>query len=468
MKVTLASIAPSSAAVSAGCPSLTPELLASTAARYSRNDEGLDAILALLDRSDPEKSIDAIFRMVDYGHASIGDMAPAAMFIDGISVWLAYHLWSRLPRASGQETSTRYVRFDDSGMVSAEDAGVPEALRGEWRSFLRDSISRYESVAAFWEEAARREPELMGLPSELLAAASAAPDGKDALRLARMRRNFAFDRARYWIPGAALTNVMLVMGARDWVALIQDLLSSSVPEAKRLGATLADRLSLVTPRLTRHAIECADRVAGHLSSLSADSALARRLGSPSVTDVPTISVSVDEAVLLPSGSLSEDLGHHPHRYSWVGREAERVQVRYAVSHVAFAELRDLNRHRTGYKFAPFVPVGFYGAGDEVRRLVPSSSEALSEHLEAGLSAAIRQRGLAEAGLSFHPYFSLLGTQVPFEHGTTLDKLRYEIELRTGTGAHYRYASHLRAVHDALVARLPALAGRVLLGSAEPE
>jgi hypothetical protein len=66
------------------------------------------------------------------------------------------------------------------------------------------------------------------------------------------------------------------------------------------------------------------------------------------------------------------------------------------------------------------------------------------------------------------YWTLLGTQYFFEHTTTADKFIYEAELRTGTGAHYRYAQHL---HDALqlwFEKFPETRGLVLEGSAEPE
>jgi hypothetical protein len=63
---------------------------------------------------------------------------------------------------------------------------------------------------------------------------------------------------------------------------------------------------------------------------------------------------------------------------------------------------------------------------------------------------------------------LLGTQVAFEHTTGADKFIYEAELRTGLGAHFRYARHL---HDALTLwydRFPETRGLVLEGASEPE
>jgi hypothetical protein len=66
------------------------------------------------------------------------------------------------------------------------------------------------------------------------------------------------------------------------------------------------------------------------------------------------------------------------------------------------------------------------------------------------------------------YGLLLGTQTPFEHSTHLDKFIYEIELRTGLGAHFRYAEHLGATFKELIKKMPQLKDYVELGSAEPE
>ena len=50
----------------------------------------------------------------------------------------------------------------------------------------------------------------------------------------------------------------------------------------------------------------------------------------------------------------------------------------------------------------------------------------------------------QRGSAAYVYSLLLGAQTPFEHSTHADKFIYEAELRTGMGAHYRYAEHLSA------------------------
>ena len=84
MKVQYVSIRPTEKAEELGLYAFTPELLASVGARYSRNNEGLDAIASKIDFNNTDKSVDSIFKMLDYGHASIADMTPIALFIDDI------------------------------------------------------------------------------------------------------------------------------------------------------------------------------------------------------------------------------------------------------------------------------------------------------------------------------------------------------------------------------------------------
>jgi thymidylate synthase ThyX len=74
--------------------------------------------------------------MVDYGHQSIADMVPVAMFMDGISIWLAYYVWTLCPTAGGQESSTRYLKLSGEGLVSPELLGIPAAQMRPWQELM--------------------------------------------------------------------------------------------------------------------------------------------------------------------------------------------------------------------------------------------------------------------------------------------------------------------------------------------
>ena len=247
MNVTQVAIRPSQASEQAGRPALTPELLAASGARYSRNNEGLQSILSKIDPNNLEKSVDGIFRMVDYGHQSIADMVPVAMFIDGISMWLAYYLWTLCPTAGGQESSTRYIKISVDGLIAPETLGLRDV--SEWRELMEQCFRAYQTSVEIWEELAGVNPALMGIPASLL------DDGSESARkkVIRMKRNYAFDRARYLLPVAAATNVMLIMSARGWVNLCQYLLSQPLPEARRLGELIRGELEIPAPRMIKHA-----------------------------------------------------------------------------------------------------------------------------------------------------------------------------------------------------------------------
>jgi thymidylate synthase ThyX len=462
MNVTQVAIRPSQASERAGRPALTPELLAASGARYSRNNEGLQSILSKIDPHNLEKSVDGIFRMVDFGHQSIADMVPVAMFMDGISIWLAYYLWTLCPTAGGQESSTRYIKISVDGLIAPETLGIREVT--EWRELMEQCFRAYQSSVEIWEELAGTNPALMGIPPSLLEDTSESARKK----VIRMKRNYAFDRARYFLPVGAATNVMMIMSARGWVNLCQFLLSQPLPEAQKLGGLIRGELELPAPRMLKHA----RRLESVQNAIAAEFAKLVHLARSAPAGASGPSAIPSLAVLPPEGvsaeELASDLAHHTNRYAPIGASLQRTSVRFGWSAIGFAEIRDLNRHRTGSKYCPQVPKGFYHAADQI----PSANEEKRTAMQP--LAAIGQRATESAtkrlreGDPTYVYWTLLGTEFPFEHVTTADKFIYEAELRTGLGAHFRYAKHLRDALALFYQRFPSTKGLILEGSAEPE
>ena len=468
MKVTHAALCPTDSANEAGRPALTPELLAATGARYSRSADGLQTIVSRIDPDHLDKSVDGIFRMIDYGHQSIADMAPVALFLDGVSLWLAYYLWTLCPTAGGQETSTRYVELSSDGLISSEAAGIPENRRAAWETAMGEAFGAYQKALSFWTTAAQNEPTLLRIPPSLRA------DGSDKAQktVRRMARNFAFDRARYFLPAGVQTNVMLVQSARAWVQVLQVLLSHPLPEARALGVMCCGELGFAAPRLLRHARALPSMEAGLQNEFADLGDLARELPLHSAgngTREPTAFLEV----FLPPGYDAEradrvfagDLAQHDNRYAYLGQTLRRTGVRFGWEAVAWAEVRDLNRHRTGTKYCPLVPVGFYYAADELPAPNDAGYRALGR---VGQKANEAGRAHLASGDATYVYDLLLGAQFCFEHTTTADKFLYEAELRTGVGAHPRYARHLRDALGLWYEKFPLTRGLVLEGSAEPE
>ena len=470
MKVTQVAICPSEASRQAGRPALTPELLAASGARYSRNNEGLESILSRIDPGNLEKSVESIFRMVDYGHQSIADMVPVAMFIDGISIWLAYYLWTLCPTAGGQESSTRYLKISAEGLVPAEVLGIAPPDVALWQEQMRRSFQAYQDCIAAWEKLANGNPALMGIPRSLLEDPSEGAQKK----VARMRRNYAFDRARYFLPVGAATNVMMVMSARGWVNLCQWLLSHQLAEARKLGTAITEELEICAPRMLRYARRSESNVnslADEFQRLvqlanSKSSRLEQPLADGTDSTQPFLS-------LMPPGEVSpadfaHDLARHNNRYAPLGSFLQRTAVRFGWSAIGFAEIRDLNRHRTGSKYCPQVPSGFYFALDQAPDGQEEHRAFLLNQAKVGHAASAKALQLLRRGEASYIYWSVLGTEYPFEHTTTADKFIYEAELRTGLGAHFRYARHLRDVLALWYEKVPETKGLILEGSAEPE
>ena len=434
-------------------PAVTPELLASCLARYSRSNKGIDSVLASIDWNDPDKSVDRIFKFVDYGHASIAGMTGGiAIVVDGCSMFLAYKLFEFAQQCDGQESSTRYIKLDASNLPAPEEIGIPAAFAAEWREFMELSFGLYHETCERLDKEARANPGFVRVP-----------EGADAKAVDRLRKNFALDRARYYIPFATKTSVALVMPARAWADVIKQLESLRLPETSACAGGLREELGKFTPRLISHSFADAASIA------QAEQVRGLAVGHINNNGVPVamlpdeVFVAIENSAphfLPPQQQTVEAFLCKTNRYSTVGTAVRRTMVRAAWNNMAIAELRDLNRHRTGFRFSPLAPTGFYTPDIALH---PRHETLLAKKRDL-----LKKLAADPAAAPCYVYGLLLGTQVAFEHSTHLDKFIYEIELRSGLGSHFRYAEHLGAAHRELLKKMPGLAGFITVGTAEPE
>jgi thymidylate synthase ThyX len=448
MKVTgLALVPPPSAA---DLPKVTPELLASVLARYSRSTEGIAAILSKVDVSNPDASIDRILKFVDYGHASIGGLTGGlAVALDGVSMWLAYKMFEIAQMADGQESSTRYITMDAANLPTAGELGIPEDLADRWRDIMARSFAAYNAEYTRLDALSVAEPERIRFPK----------DAKPAV-VARIRKNYALDRARYFIPLATRTNVGLVQTSRMWAATVKHLDSLPHPEARAAAVLIRDELMKQSPRLMRHSF--AEKSFQEQARQELEASLQMGLASLSTEGLADkVWVSVDRSApqwFPQAQAVSESLRHRSNRYGQQGQGTRRMRVSFAWNNMALAELRDLNRHRTGNRYTPVIQAGFY-LPEEIRR--EDHAALLRDQMEL-------TRELMGRASPAYVYSLLLGAQTPFEHSTHADKFIYEAELRTGMGAHFRYAEHLSAALKLFLEQVPEAREWVLEGTAEPE
>jgi thymidylate synthase ThyX len=448
MKITGIAIVPPPTA--AGLPKVTPELLASVLARYSRSNEGISAILSKVDVKNPDASIDRILKFVDYGHASIGGLTGGlAVAIDDISMWLAYRIFEIATMADGQESSTRYITMSPANLPGPEEIGIPPELEARWRNVMGSAFDAYNAEYSRLDELGTAEPGRVRVP----------PGAKPAV-VARLRKNYALDRARYFIPLATRTNLGLVQSSRMWAATVKHLDSLPQQEARRAAELIRTELLKQSPRLMRHSHAESSYQVQASQELAASIALGtERLSAEPLRD--EVWVRVERAAppfLQEMQFVAEALRHRANRYGHHGTATRRMRVTFAWNNLAIAELRDLNRHRTGHRYTPLIQAGFY-LPPEISR---ETHAGLLEEQRALTAELLRRESPA------YPYSLLLGAQTPFEHSTHADKFIYEAELRTGMGAHFRYAEHLSAALHAFFEQVPDARSWVVEGTAEPE
>lgn len=431
-------------------PKLTPELLASVLARYSRSNIGLEKILEKVDLNDADASIDRILKFVDYGHASIAGLTGGiAMAIDDVSMWLAYKLFEIAQMADGQESSTRYISMDESSLPEPEEIGIPRGLANEWKAIMVDSFRTYKAEFARLDRLATDQPDLVGYP-----------ENAKPLVIKRIRKNYALDRARYFMPFACKTSLALVMSSRMWTEAIKQLASLPQIEAHDCSDAIRKELAKFSPRLVKHGKS--EFSYEFQARQEFEYSLGLGLETLSIenrSDEVWVKVDNDLPGFLPqTQSMKDALGQRANRYGRCGMAIRRMRVGFAWNNMAIAELRDLNRHRTGHRFTPLIQNGFY--------LPPEVDSA--PHLELLNRQKALLRTLMELKSPAYVYGLLLGSQTPFEHSTHADKFVYEAELRTGMGAHFRYAEHLSKALHKFWELVPEAKPYITEGTAEPE
>ena len=428
---------------------VTPELLASVLAKYSRSNLGIDKILEGVDKENPDESVEKIFKFIDYGHASIGGLTGSiAITIDDCSMFLAYKIFEIAQLVDGQESSTRYIKMSPESLICAEEAGIPADLKNEWREVLDEAFEIYNREYKKLDEFATNFPEKLRI----------SPNESEKFRQ-RILKNYALDRCRGFIPFATKTSAAYLMTARVWCQTLKELEALPLLETQTAAKEIRRELNKIVPNLTRHSFadDASKYQAKRLLDYSSQFIQKNGVETKNIPDEAFVEIFAENPSFLPNiDSVENSFADKINRYSVVGGDIKRQVVKFAFNNISIAELRDLNRHRSGNKFTPLAPVGFF--------LPPELSAENHTKFFEKYSDLLKK--LAKHNLHYYGY--LLGTQVAFEHTAHLDKVIYEIELRTGKGAHFRYAEHLEATAKILTQKLPGLKPFIQIGEAEPE
>jgi thymidylate synthase ThyX len=439
-------------------PSLTPEGLAATLARYSRSNKGIQNLL----EEGKTKSPQDIFRFVDYGHASIGGLTGGiAMALDGISMIAALKLFEFSQMADGQESSTRYITLTPENLAQPQTLGIPEKVQDLWLEANHLALSLYTYSLQTLQEDATKNPEKIRLPDK-------AKENEKIKQ--RLLKNYALDRSRNLLPGALKTNAALVMTARCWAETIKLLASIGLQETNTIAHLLRGELQKASPHLAKHSHPDEASQAACQDILSPWKLRPPEYQGAFQNQSPchcTVSLHQSPSAFIDlNPSLLQAFHGKTNRYSQVGHLIKRQTIQVSWSAMTLAELRDLNRHRNGHRFSPLYPCGFELAQETRELLQKEKNKDLTNllHLQEDLLHHLTKTQIP----GLYTYGLLLGSQVAFEHTQPLDKFIYEAELRTGLGAHFRYAELLKQATHQLLLLEPKLQPHIQLGEAEPE
>jgi len=168
------------------------------------------------------------------------------------------------------------------------------------------------------------------------------PAGARPAVVARIRKNYALDRARYFIPLATRTNLALVQTARMWAQTVKHLDSLPQPEARAAAAAIRDELIKLSPRLMRHS----GAESSYQEQAQQELTASLRSGSTDFSAEPladAVWVKVDREIppWLPETQPSpRRCPTGPTATGSVDRRIRRMRVTFAWNNLAIAELRD--------------------------------------------------------------------------------------------------------------------------------
>ena len=428
--------------------------MALVAAKYSRNNKGLDEILSKVDLKDNSFGESLTKLVVDFGHQSVKELTNTfGISLEGITNFAASEIFRESPCGSGIESSTRYIKMNSSSLPDPISLGIPEKYADEWYSIMTDAYKYYDFSCKYFNDLAKNHPERLRIPNDL----------PDNVRL-RLKKNYYLDRSRYFIPFATKTNMIIFQNIANWEKLLKKFYSSNHKEL----ITIADKIKNILLPYVGPFLKYAnkDKSYEYQNNRKYDKlfSLVDKIGITNIKDDADLHILDSHPDWFDEKEiLKEDLQKRKDRYSAIGEKIESIPVRFFLNNLAIAEYRDLNRHRLGKKSVNMIPYGFY-LPDEFTN-DPHITEKCNNLLQKYLS--LTKKLMLENNEAF-VYCLLFGTQIQYSHSTQLGNLIYTGELRTGPGSHYRYSDHLKLIIQLIYNKFPQLKGLIKEGNAEPE
>ncbi len=199
-----------------------PEILAFAMAKYSRSALSMRDSLAEISSQRAEQFLNTFY--FQYGHRSIADLAHIAFAVERLSLLAAIVLVDET-RWDGQERSTRYQNFLESGFFFPDFAG-DSASQDLYSRTIDSLLATYKRVNFAVLDLLRRR--------------IARPESLKPEAYERTLRARAFDVSRYLLPLATNTSLGQIVSARTLETQVSRLLSHPAAEIRLLGEKLRE------------------------------------------------------------------------------------------------------------------------------------------------------------------------------------------------------------------------------------
>lgn len=206
-----------------------PAVMAFAGARYSRSALSAEELFAEINSSKKSAQEKLANIFVNYGHASVGDMAMLFAYIEQIPRHLLMHIFSASSVGSGQERSSRYQDFSTSSGPDWEQL-LPSTMLPHQKSDLAERAQKLFKRGT--GEYARFLPEVTKTFSKHY---GYDPENKSQGSALQAR---VFDTVRAFLPLGVRTSAAYICSSREWARVIQWLKSDASVESVCLGEQL--------------------------------------------------------------------------------------------------------------------------------------------------------------------------------------------------------------------------------------
>ena len=173
-----------------------PEKVVAAAAKLCYSNAGIDDLMAGL---TPEKSRDFVRMLASMGHASPTEHASFTFAIEGVSRSLLAQI-TRHRIASFSVQSQRYVRLDQFEYVTPPEVQADPESEAAFQEAMAEETEHYQRIAGILKDGHIRRLMAEGVPEK---------------KAAQMAEKMAIEDARFVLPNACTTKMIVTMNARS-------------------------------------------------------------------------------------------------------------------------------------------------------------------------------------------------------------------------------------------------------------